>query len=67
MPNYNLYSLSELETAYNGTSDENELTVIQEHITYRGALSAYGQDLVDRAAAGIGSNPPTNPPPPPGT
>lgn len=65
MPNYNLYTLAALNTAL-GTATDQEAVIIQEHIDYRGELDAYAQDLVTRAAQGIGSNPPGNPPPPPG-
>jgi len=65
MPNYNLYTLAALQSALPTATDE-EQVIIQEHIDYRGDLGAYAQDLVYRAANGIGSNPPGNPPRPPG-
>ena len=38
----------------------------QEHIDYRNNLISYAEDIIDAATNGIGSNPPTPPPQPPG-
>lgn len=62
--NYNDWTKQQLEEAASAPGDVAQ--AVTDHLAYRNALEAYANDLLSRAASGIGSNPPGNPPRPPG-
>ena len=44
-----------------------EIPTIDTHLQYRTDLNNYGNDVKNASKLGPGSNPPGNPPPPPGS
>ena len=68
MPDFNTYSIAELEQEVNNPSGPGLGEEAQEHLDYRNnALAGYINDIEYKRVNGIGSNPLSPPPPPPGS
>lgn len=63
---YNAMTKTELEDLAAGYGNSPVPQELTDHIEYRSSLAAYAADVADKAVNGIGSNPPGNPPRPPG-